>query len=947
MHKLIAVARLCVSCGLLVGLVASNFLVAQEWIKVPISRDTWLSNFKEEQSGSNGAAPRLKLKSIVELSLIDFEASPLRDKTILDAKLLLKVAGDRPIDRVTLSTITSDWVEGNGSNYQVIKGASTFSHRRYPTERWYKSDFTNVCIGHGNSIYASIDAKPAETKDWVELSVPVELIQARMHGLSYGLVLMDDTGSTWTRNGDEFKQEIFPNRFVYSTNSNNASSPYLMVQVASAESTEKMLVPAPESVTFLPPDVKDPRPRITWTLPGLSDNKQINGPIGFIVERNGTRLEPYYVPSIRSHLNGVFTMPIDGLDVAISSNPEKFVVRSLASDGRMSDSVECMGSAVPEKGTGPNFASSIEASDDVSGGASVDWTGSPEVGTTQISVIDPLDSYVPAKDQTIPGHSQGYFTKNHLWDASSKRISLDCGRGSWVGFQVVSKRVVEPKFLFDWNQSEVSPAVLKRRLVEYYRYGMVSKGNENLPDPLLQMMPDKDGYAGDSQAASSWLVELYIPKEMKAGAYEAQLYISVGKQKQILKTIINVHDVVIPNTLSFLPEMNCYGLPTNDIDYYRLAQRHRTVLNRVPYDQAGRIAPGCGPGWRDGALDWTLYDRRYSGLFTGETFKDLPRGAVPIECFYLPMHENWPMSIEPNYNGSYWADKAFNEKYRDAWVDVVSKTMDHLHRNKWDKTRFHVYLNNKNNFKSRGWSRASSPWILDEPVNFQDYIALRYFGLAFVDGVKGSKCYVAGKTCKPRLVFRADISRPQWQRDTLDEFLVYNVVAQEPFREYRPLVLDRKFRFGQEVVIYGSSNPIGTNNSMAVAWSWDAWSLGADGVLPWQTIGTDNSWKVADELALFYPSNIASSQKPVPSIRLKAYCYGQQDVEVLTQIVKKYNRDRYALGQEFRRAVKLQAIGRTEGDYLEPASWSDYGNLSIETLHKRRVEMLKLAAKQP
>ena len=89
-------------------------------------------------------------------------------------------------------------------------------------------------------------------------------------------------------------------------------NPYLMVQVASAEATEKMLVPAPESVTFLPPDEKDPRPRITWTLPGLSDNKQINGSIGFIVERNGTRLEPYYVRSIGSHVNGVFTMPSDG-----------------------------------------------------------------------------------------------------------------------------------------------------------------------------------------------------------------------------------------------------------------------------------------------------------------------------------------------------------------------------------------------------------------------------------------------------------------------------------------------------------------------------------------------------------------------------------------------------------------------------------------------------------
>jgi hypothetical protein len=194
------------------------------------------------------------------------------------------------------------------------------------------------------------------------------------------------------------------------------------------------------------------------------------------------------------------------------------------------------------------------------------------------------------------------------------------------------------------------------------------------------------------------------------------------------------------------------------------------------------------------------------------------------------------------------------------------------------------------------------------------------------------------------MVFRADVSRPQWQRDTFDEFLEYNVVSQDSFRSYRPLVLDRKHRFGQETVLYGSNNPVGTSNAMAVAWSWDSWGLGADGVLPWQTIGNANSWNVADELALFYPSNVTSQTKPVPSIRLKAYCYGQQDVELLNKITQKYNCDRYAFGQDFRQKVKLQAIGRTEGNYLEPASWSDYGNLSIEMLHKRRIEMLQFAA---
>jgi hypothetical protein len=942
-----ATFAMCVALGCIAlgSITTENRLVGQDWIKVPLSRDTWISNFSTEQFGSNGGATRLKIKSIMELSIIDFQPSLLQGKKILGAKLYLMNAGTRPIERVSISTITSDWVEGNGTNYQVIEGVSTFSHRLYPTERWYKSDFTNVCIGQGNSIYSSVDAMPTSTTGWVELNVPAELLQARLHGLSYGLVLMDDTGSTWTRNGEEFIQEIFPNRFVYSQNSNASTRPYLMVQVAPEDPAATEVVPAPESLAFAAPDAKDPRPRLTWTLQSPSGDQTFKKPIGFSVEREGVALPPYFVPSIRSDRNGVFTLPLDVLETNQIAAQGTFVVRTIAEDGTKSESKECQASSGSQQGSGPSFADLPSDNLDNAAGAPVDWVGSFELASTQLTVIDPLDSYLPVSNQSIPGHSGGYFTKNHLWDASQRQVTLDCGRGSWMGFQVVSKRSIAPKLFMEWDNTNTPLSASKKRLVEYYRYGLVPKGTEKIPDPLIQMLPAADGQATDGKGANSWLVEIYIPPEMPAGTYRARLRIRIGTVERFLKVSVKVHNVIIPKTLSFLPEMNCYGLPTNDMDYYRLAQRHRTVLNRVPYNQAGAMSAGCSPVWNNGNVNWTNYDLRYGKLFTGEAFKDLPRGAIPIECFYLPMHENWPLPIDSHYNGSYWADQAFTPEYRAAWADSVRQFMNHFEQKKWVDTRFHIYLNNKNSYKSKGWSRGSSPWLLDEPVNFQDFWAIRYFGLAYLDGLQASDCFSStGTSCVPRMVFRADVSRPQWQRDTFDEFLEYNVVSQDSFRSYRPLVLDRKHRFGQETVLYGSNNPVGTSNAMAVAWSWDSWGLGADGVLPWQTIGNANSWNVADELALFYPSNVTGQTKPVPSIRLKAYCYGQQDVELLNKITQKYNCDRYAFGQDFRQKVKLQAIGRTEGNYLEPASWSDYGNLSIEMLHKRRIEMLQFAA---
>jgi hypothetical protein len=212
---------------------AIDSVSAQTWERIPISRDTWVSSVGDEAFGSNGGAPRLKLKSIQELSIIDFDARAIEGREIISAKLLLKVAGEEPIERITLSTITNDWVEGDATGYQILEGVSSFSHRLYPKERWHGTDLTSVCIGQGGSFYASVDAKPGDEAGWVELDVPEKILRARAGGLSFGIVLMDDTGSTWTRDGERFEYKLFPNRFVFSKDSNRSSEPYLLIQFGS------------------------------------------------------------------------------------------------------------------------------------------------------------------------------------------------------------------------------------------------------------------------------------------------------------------------------------------------------------------------------------------------------------------------------------------------------------------------------------------------------------------------------------------------------------------------------------------------------------------------------------------------------------------------------------------------------------------------------------------
>jgi hypothetical protein len=399
-----------------------------------------------------------------------------------------------------------------------------------------------------------------------------------------------------------------------------------------------------------------------------------------------------------------------------------------------------------------------------------------------------------------------------------------------------------------------------------------------------------------------------------------------------LRVALTVWDFTLPDELSFLPEMNCYGLPDGERDFYRLAHKHRTVLNRVPYSQRGEPADGCAPVWNGKTLDWAAWDRRFGPYFDGAAFDDLPRKGVPLELFYLPVNENWPLPINEHYNNGYWADQAFTEEYRKTLVEVSRQFAEHINAKGWNDTLFLFFLNGKNDFKKNGWSRGSSPWLLDEPANFQDFWALRYFGQIFHEGI-------AQSPGKAKVLFRADISRPEWQRDSLDGLLDYNVVGGVIHR-YPRLVMDRKQREGQIVIEYAGANAVDQSNVQAVGWSLDSWSLGTDGVLPWQTVGTQDSWNRADELSLFYPPRPDKDDGPVPSIRLKAFRRGQQDVEYLTLLSLLTGEPRWSVGTELRDTLRLKGVREGTGiAAVEDAGRVQFSSLTPQALWALRVRL--------
>lgn len=867
-------------------------------IKLPITRDTWLSNVGDEAHTSNGGATKLKLKSYQEMSLIDIDPTPLRGKVLHAATLHVRLAGPERLHRVTIGGIGAPWVEGKASGYGKEVGASTFQHQQHPDKPWtiLGSDLCSVILGSGGTRWGFGDASEPDD-GWQTIPVDLKVLQDRVAGLSEGFLLFDDTGSEWSRNGESFTWRHFPNRFIHSRES-RGNAPYLTVYVGDAVTTP------PAAVTNVRADTTDlpgGEVRVSWDV---ANPMHVNG---FFVQVDGKDIPRYLIPLASAkptlHLRDLNLDHGQLIEVAITP-VAGHGTRGLTTTTR----VRVAAHRTPTiPGKNPTY--------DLEAGKA------PILGKTTVHIVDELDLVDPVNGQLTPTQAESYWVANHLWNAHANVLQLAGAKNEFIAFQVVLQGRIENV------QAALSFAKQPTLKTSFGVYQTVSLKGKPQPDPIVPLTATTTLFNTAEQQFASLYGELFIPHELPAGVHEGTLTLTAGIQRLAIPVRMQVWDFTLPNHLSFLPDMNGYGLPGGERGYYRMAHRHRTVLNIVPYSQRGLVSDGYAPQWDGEQLNFNAWDQRFGPYLDGSAFADLPRKRVPLECFYLPLHENWPMLINDHYNGSYWADQAFTKEYRASFVNVAKQFAAHANAKGWNDTLFQGFLNNKVDYKRNGWSRGSSPWLLDEPQSFQDFWALRYFAKAFHEGIGQAPG-------KAKMVFRSDISRPMWQRDSLDGLNDYNVVNSD-FRRYRRMVLDRKQANRELVIEYGSANAIGRSNLQAVAWSIDAWGLGADGVLPWLTVGTAKAWQDAEATSLFYPIR-PGELEPIPSIRLKAYRRGQQDVEYLTLLALLLKEPRWAIGQQVRTALQLKGLKEGTGAAGEDAGVLSYDQLKPQALWQLR-----------
>jgi hypothetical protein len=875
-----------------------------EPVKLPVTKDDWVSSMRGERDGNNGGASQLKLKGEQEMSIIDIDPAPLKGKIITGALLHMRSSSPKePVLRLTVSSFASPWVEGTSSGYKPQEGSSCWNYAQYSETpgkavpwTFHGSTFQDAGFGLSDTIWKFADATPPDKQGWQAVAVDPDVVAARAAGLSYGFGLWDDVGSEWSYKDGKFKFIQHPNRFIYSREQSNGA-PWLEVWWDGTDTV------APDAVSDegFKVEVKDfpaGQALVTWITPA---DKGGTKTLGFDVTYKAgetTKPVPRYLIPMAAKAGEPVLMHIQDLPFKAGEQIELSItpVDAAGNQGKALVKKITVSANPPVFAIEPAEIKPFEPSANL-----------PTVGGVKVAILDLIDKVEGKTGKMIPEHPAGYKGGNHLWSADKRIIRLQAARNEFVGFQVNLEGKTAAAGL---KVAFPEEAGLRSKV---YRLDYVKTGDGNMPDAAVVLagtvpIPNKADPQAADQTNASLLAEIYVPHSAKVGEAKGTLTVTAGGQSLEIPIELTIWDFTLPNKLSFVPEMNAYSTVGPDaagLAYYRLAHEHRTCINRLPYTWSGEAQ--LAPKWDGKKLDFGEWDKQYAPILSGTAFAGLPRKGEPVDSFYLPFNESWPVSIWDNYTKSYWPEDAFTPQYREGMQKAYAQFAKHLNDHKWHDTEFQFYLNNKVYYKAEGsgWRNSAAPWIFDEPVNTQDFWALRWYGLLWhqaVDPVRGDA----------RTWYRCDISRTEFGRnilwDVMDVVYFGGSDEQKVREKHDEQVLSVPTYFCE----YGGANDPGTSNIAPVTWCLLAWTRGAIGVLPWQTIGTQGAWSRGESTCLFYPAQGG----PAASIRLKAFRRGQQDVEYLTLLGDVYNQPQYAVAGGLKQAIDLtgRVIKRSEED---------------------------------
>ena len=916
--------------AIIVGLsVASGGSGRAATVRLPASRDVWVSAYPGEDDASMGKARELKLKSNAEVALLDFDVAPLRGKRITATELWVhNVAesveqekrrlgiADRPdcLHKIGLSTVGQQWEEGaqdRAYDPDPAGHGATYNQASYQRRDWAYpgSKLWDVIMGNGHSLHCHGE-RQYQGDGWWRIAVEPKLVAAMVGGLSCGLLLEEESGTGG----------MAANNYVHSRES-GAYAPYLLVTFEDATEPSPA-APGDLRVELAPgfATLSHGAAKISFAAPERA--------LGYRVTVNGAEVPAWQIPyAAAAGMAQSFV-----LEDLPGGEELRVEVRAVGETGAVSSAASAVGRAssalsappplpaspfMPTPGTGLTFSGPLRV-----------WAY-PEV--TKVDPVTGDATFEPVRDLR---------TANAVWDGSRGAVRLAAARGEIAAFQLALETDAPVRDVrLDVTDFSSGTGAIPRRAVRLFRVWYVKAGAEWQQEYAIPLaggieIPAPDN-AVPGQRVQGVYVDIAVPQGAVAGTYRGQVAIARPNRDPIpIEVELVVYPVSIPEALSFNPELNCYAPPGGMVgsEYFyaahRLAHYHRCTINTVPYSQGGNMTPGYAPqlsgaGDQVHVSDWSEFDRFVGPLLDGSAFADNPRASVPVKTFYLPLFEHWPLSLWEYYpfHGSprdenvmvrhiFEAppiERAFPAPYRTGFTRVVRDVVSHAEERAWGATDFQMYLNNK-------YSWGGTYWTLDEPMGRDDWQAIRFWAQLFEDGTAGAR--------RTHFRFRGDVSRPWWQYDQLDGLMDTIHYNNEIFdlsnfaRVYNRRIPDPH--------VYGVCNDISAANHQSALWCLKAYALGLNGVLPWQSLGEAESLRKAEATALIAPGTLAGYDGPVASLRVFALRRGAQDVELLRLLAEKegYFADQMSaliaqkvdLGSQFRQRYSDEAAGLSFGE---------------------------------
>lgn len=913
---------------------------ADERVRLPAVADVWLSGANaQEENTSAGKSPRLKLKTIQELALIRFDAAAALGREVLEAKLFVRRASRDKLRYLRVSTVNQDWVEGHGSApYGPADGATFLYADGTPgAERswaWPGSCVADVIMTSGNSL-GSWGARKELAEGWISLSLTPELIYAMAVGDSDGLAVMDGGNPA------------YENNYLYSVQA-QGSAPYIEVRLGKALAG----VPAAPVVRA------EPAPERAHLASGAIRVSIAPAEHVFCwrLKLDGQPVARWRVKHPAPQSETVFYLE----DLA-PGKQYRLEVTAVSPGGKLSPAVVqtvAASAALPE---GPSLGK-LDLPKPAAAQA-------PQVGPLRVWALPGLVKISPTSGEVIsadlgfePQNAKPAAYANPVWDG--REIRLFGARGEYVSYQLclensgkipVAGIRIRPEPLRGPNQAAVGLEHIEL-YANWYAKNRKGQWQPAYCVPITRettlAIPDPRRALAEQQNQTVY-VDVYIPKDASPGNYAGRIVVEAGEARRVaLPVSLEVFDFLLPDRLSFWPELNGYHLPKNPFDAYRLAHQHRCVLNCKGWSPA---VEGSGKEIR---VVWDQFDAEAGPLLDGTAFARNRRSGVPVECMYLPFCDSWPTPLSRQtyaYEG-FWPDRGDDPKYlvehyltapyigdglsrdyKEAFLAVQRQFIEHFRQKGYTRTEMQCLFDGK--ITHRIDYGANMWWTTDEPLHWDDWLALQFFCHLWTVG--------RGKD-DPRLwPARADISRPQWQGRVLNR--IVDVVYFGAGGFSTPAMVRRARILGEETGLrirsYGTASSDDASNTQSLSALVQTWANGAEAFLPWQTLGSEAALDTNDAAAgggaaLLVPGD-RLGQPVLGDMRLKALRDGQQLIEYLTLLGQRRNLVREQLKAMLAEAVPLDARAKTTAR-LDDAAAVEFGALSAWQIAELRRRVAKL-----